>query len=99
MAASFQDREGEGGDGFSFRLATFYAAMFVFAGIVLPFFPVWLEAKGLDSRATGIVLAVPMLMRLISVPLIARLADRWSAFRAVLIAASVGSTLAYVLLS
>ncbi len=102
MAASFQDREGEGGeggDGFSFRLATFYAAMFVFAGIVLPFFPVWLEAKGLDSRATGIVLAVPMLMRLISVPLIARLADRWSAFRAVLIAASVASTLAYVLLS
>ena len=86
-------------DGFSWRLSAFYAAMFVFAGIVLPFFPVWLAAKGLDSRATGIVLAVPMLMRLISVPLIARLADRWSAFRAVLIAASFGSALTYVLLS
>ena len=97
MAASSQDRDAS--DGFSSRLATFYAAMFVFAGIVMPFFPVWLQAKGLDSRATGIVLAVPMLMRLISVPWIARLADRRSAFRAVLIAASVGSALAYVLLS
>src|SRR5947209_20031154 len=79
MAASSQDRDAS--DGFSSRLAIFYAAMFVFAGIVMPFFPVWLQAKGLDSRATGIVLAVPMLMRLVSVPLIARLADRWSAFR------------------
>ena len=94
------DRQGAATtDGFSWRLATFYAAMFVFAGIALPFFPVWLEAKGLDSRATGIVLAVPMLMRLISVPLIARLADRWSAFRTALIAAAIGSTLAYVVLS
>ncbi len=97
MAASSQQRDAS--DGFSWRLATFYAAMFVFAGIVMPFFPVWLQAKGLDSRATGIVLAAPMLMRLVSVPLIARLADRWSAFRAALIAASVGSALAYALLS
>src|SRR6266516_31798 len=97
MAASSQDRDAS--DGFSPRLATFYAAMFVFAGIVMPFFPVWLQAKGLDSRATGIVLAAPMLMRLVSVPLLARLADRWSAFRAALIAASVGSVLAYALLS
>src|SRR5260370_11669245 len=97
MAASSQQRDAS--DGFSWRLATFYAAMFVFAGIVMPFFPVWLQAKGLDSRATGIVLAAPMLMRLVSVPLRARLADRWSAFRAALIAASVGSVLAYALLS
>src|SRR5437667_207710 len=87
MAASSQDRDAS--DGFSPRLATFYAAMFVFAGIVMPFFPVWLQPKGLDSRATGIVLAAPMLMRLVSVPLVARLADRWSASRAALGAASV----------
>jgi PPP family 3-phenylpropionic acid transporter len=86
-------------DGFSARLAAYYAALFVFAGIVMPFFPVWLEAKGLDSRATGVVLAVPMLMRLVSVPLLARLADRRSAFRAALIAASIGSVLAYLVLS
>jgi PPP family 3-phenylpropionic acid transporter len=91
--------EFERGDGFSSRLAAFYAAIFFFSGIVMPYFPVWLAAKGLDSRATGIVLAVPMLMRLVSVPLTARLADRWNAFRGALIAASIGSVLAYAVLS
>ena len=50
-----------------------------FAEIVMPFFPAWLQAKGLNFRATGIVLAVPMFIRLISVPSLARLADRRSA--------------------
>ena len=45
----------------------------------MPFFPARLQAKGLDSRATDIVLAVPMFIRLISVPSLARLADRRSA--------------------
>ena len=57
------------------------------------------QAKELDSRAIGLVLAVPMLMRPVSVPVIARAADRWNALRGVLIAASIGSTLAYLLLS
>ena len=61
-------------DGFSWRLAAFYAAFFRFSSIIMPFFPAWLQAKGLDSRATGIVLAVPMFIRLISVPSLARLA-------------------------
>src|SRR5215471_17223600 len=72
-------------DGFSWRLAAFYAAFFAFSGISMPFFPAWLQAKELDARATGIVLAVPMFMRLISVPSVARLADRRSALRAALI--------------
>ena len=65
----------------------------------MPFFPAWLQAKGLDSRATGIVLAVPMFIRLISVPWLARLADRRSAFRGALISTAIGSASAYVVLS
>ena len=78
-------------DGFSWRLAAFYAAFFGFSGIIMPFFPAWLQAKGLDSRATGIVLAVPMFIRLISVPSLARLADRRNAFRGALISTAFGS--------
>jgi hypothetical protein len=33
-------------DGFSWRLAAFYAAFFGFSGIIMPFFPAWLQAKG-----------------------------------------------------
>ena len=35
-------------DAFATRLALFYAAAFVIHGIQLPFFPVWLKARGLD---------------------------------------------------
>ena len=92
-------RSGNRSDGFSWRLAAFYAAFFGFSGIIMPFFPAWLQAKGLDSRATGIVLAVPMFLRLISVPAVARLADRRSALRGALIASAFGSAAAYVVLS
>ena len=92
-------RSGNRSDKFSWRLAAFYAAFFGFSGIVMPFFPAWLQAKGLDSRATGIVLAVPMFMRLISVSSLARLADRRSAFRAALISTAIGSASAYLVLS
>jgi PPP family 3-phenylpropionic acid transporter len=99
-SASRVPRAGAGEpDGFSWRLALFYAAMFVFIGIVTPFFPVWLQAKGLDSRAMGVVLAVPMFMRLISAPLATRATDRRGAYRAALIATSMTSVLAYTWLS
>jgi hypothetical protein len=92
-------RSGNRSDKFSRRLAAFYATFFGFSGIVMPFFPAWLQAKGLDSRAPGIVLAVPMFMRLISVPSLARLADRRSAFRGALISTAIGSASAYLVLS
>ena len=46
-------------DGFSWRLAAFYAAFFAFSGISMPFFPAWLQAKELDARATGSFLRSP----------------------------------------
>ena len=92
-------RSGNRSDGFSWRLAAFYAAFFGFSGVIMPFFPAWLQAKGLNSLATGIVLAIPMFIRLISVPSLARLADRRSALRGALIASAFGSAAAYVVLS
>jgi MFS transporter, PPP family, 3-phenylpropionic acid transporter len=79
-------------DGFAFRLALFYAGLFVTVGIQVPYFPVWLQAKGLDSRAIGLVLAVPMIARVIAVPLVTRLADRRAALRPALIILSLAST-------
>ena len=71
------------------RLALFYVALFVSIGIQLPFFPLWLEAKGLDAGMIGLVLAAPMVVRLFSVPVLTRLADRRQAVRGAIIIASV----------
>jgi PPP family 3-phenylpropionic acid transporter len=82
-------------DGFGARLALFYAGLFVVVGIQLPFFPVWLKAKGLDAQAIGLVLAAPILVRVVAVPVAARLADRHGALRQVLVLSSAGAAVGY----
>jgi MFS transporter, PPP family, 3-phenylpropionic acid transporter len=84
-------------DGFGARLALFYAGLFVVAGIQLPFFPVWLQAKGLDAQAIGLVVATPILVRVVAVPIAARLADRHGALRQVLVVSSAGAAIGYTL--
>jgi len=76
---------------FASRLSLLYGAFFLYAGLSLPFMPVWFAAKGLDAREIGIVLAVPLAVRVIVVPLATRAADRFSLVRPALVAASVGS--------
>jgi MFS transporter, PPP family, 3-phenylpropionic acid transporter len=75
-------------DRFAVKLGLFYAAYFFFGGVQLPFFPLWLEARGLDARTIGMVIAVPTLVRIFATPLIAHAADRHGAVRATL---SIGS--------
>ncbi len=83
--------------GFAPRLAALYAGIFVMSGIQLPFFPVWLKAKGLDPQMIGIVLAAPIVARLIAVPLVARTADRRDAVRTAIIVTSFLGVAGYVL--
>jgi MFS transporter, PPP family, 3-phenylpropionic acid transporter len=79
-------------DPFAFRLATVYAAFFLFNGIQMPYLPAWLGDRGLDAREIGIVLAVPMLARILAVPLATRLIDRHAeAQTAAAVAATLGA--------
>jgi len=82
-------------DGFALRMAMFYAAFFAFTGIQMPYLPAWLEAKGLDARQIGIVLAVPMLLRVVAVPFATRLVDRRFAAKAALTLAAALSAAGY----
>ena len=79
------------------RLAIFYAALFALPGIQMPFFPVWLEAKGVDAGMIGVVLAAPIVARLLAVPIFMREADRRDAVRAALIVCGFAATAGYVL--
>ena len=75
--------------GFAARLAWLYAALFVMAGIQLPFFPVWLKAKGLDPDMIGLVLAAPIVARVVALPWVTQSADRHDALRGAIVLASV----------
>src|SRR5262249_32258232 len=84
-------------DRFALRLALFYATFFVYLGLSMPFIPAWLAAKGLDAGEIGIVLAAPMVVRVIVVPLATRVADRFGMLRPALVAASLASVLGFAL--
>ena len=80
---------------FALRLAIFYAALFAALGVQVPFLPLWLAAKGLDASTIGMVLSVPMLVRLLAIPLATRIADRQDALRAIIAIASALAMLGY----
>ena len=63
----------------------------------MPFFPLWLGAKGLEAGAIGVVLAAPMLLRLFAIPIGTRLADRAGTLKGALVAAACASAVAFVL--
>ena len=58
------------------RYASFYGGFFLTAGILLPFWPLWLENRGLGPVQIGILLALGPWVRVLTNPLAAQLADR-----------------------
>lgn len=81
-------------DHFALKLGLFYAAYFLFGGVQLPFFPLWLESRGLDAGTIGLIIAVPTVVRIFVTPLIGRQADRRSALKATLVFGSIIGLLA-----
>ena len=58
------------------RLASFYAAYFAAVGIHLPFWPVWLDWRGLTATEIGYVLAAAFWPRIVTSLLIPSVSDR-----------------------
>jgi PPP family 3-phenylpropionic acid transporter len=68
------------------RLSGFYAAYFLAIGIYMPYWPLWLDSRGLDPVEIGWVLAAAFWIKIAAQPTIARIAD-WSGRTRVLTAA------------
>lgn len=61
--------------GFSQRISLFFAAYFFPYGIYIPFFGVWLKSLGMSSEEIGLVLTIPLIIRVIFTPFTTSLAD------------------------
>lgn len=84
--------------GLAARLALFYGATFAVVGVLTPFWPVWLVARGLDAKQIGMVLAVVLALKVVANPVAAHVADRLGERRRpmiVLAAASLGAFALY----
>jgi PPP family 3-phenylpropionic acid transporter len=58
------------------RYASFYGGFFLTAGILLPFWPLWLENRGLGAVQIGLILAIGPWVRVLANPIVAQVADR-----------------------
>lgn len=67
------------------RLSLFYAAYFLFGGIQLPYWPLWLQERGLSPAEIGLVLALTNGVKIVAGPTGGFLADRWAQRRTPLI--------------
>jgi PPP family 3-phenylpropionic acid transporter len=72
-------------------LRFYYAACFVALGVYLPFFPRWLEARGVHGAAMGAVAASVPAMGLVGPPLFGILSDRLGLRGTLLRVACVGA--------
>jgi MFS transporter, PPP family, 3-phenylpropionic acid transporter len=71
------------GRGGLFSFILLYATLYAGFGVVSPFLPTLLQARGLQPGEIGLVLALSTTVRLVSGPLAGRIADFYSALRAV----------------
>ncbi len=83
-------------DGFALRMALLYAAIFAFAGIQIPYLPVWLQAKGLNAQEIGLVLATAMVARPVIVPGAMRIIDRRGWAKGPLVGAAWAACITFV---
>lgn len=79
------------------RLALFYAAYFAAVGVQLPFWPVWLEGRGLGPTEIGYVLAAAFWPRIVTGVLIPSLADRLGERRRPMIGLAAATLAGFVL--
>jgi PPP family 3-phenylpropionic acid transporter len=56
-------------------LASAYVALFLTIGVYLPFFPVFLEARGFTPELIGLAVAIPLIVRLAALPAAGILSD------------------------
>jgi len=83
----------------SLRYALFYATLFLAIGAHLPFWPLWLEGRGLSAAEIGLLLALGSWIKLVANPGLAHLSDRagWNKGTVVLLTAlSVAVFIAFI---
>ncbi|MGA1803516.1 MFS transporter [Rhizobium sp. HT1-10] len=76
IPASIPSPAGRAPPYFRLRSALSYCAPLIVNGIALPFFPVWLATLNFTDHEIGIILAVPMVVRVLVAPVVALFADR-----------------------
>lgn len=83
---------------FRLRTALSYCAPLLVNGVALPFFPVWLASLHFNDHEIGLILAIPMVVRVLVAPVVAMIADRMKERADVLLVSGILSLMTAVAL-
>jgi PPP family 3-phenylpropionic acid transporter len=79
------------------RFIILYTALYAAFGVISPFLPVFLDARGLAAEQIATVMALGTAIRLLSAPLAARFSDRHGVWRGLLSGCAAGATVAAIM--
>lgn len=80
------------------RLSAYFCAYFLYAGALVPYFSLYLAARGYDGGAIAVVLAMPQLARIIAPAFWGWLADRGGAARGIVVFSAAAVLAGFALL-
>lgn len=81
------------------RLSLYFAAYFLYAGAFMPYFTLYLAARGLDAAAIALVMAMPQVARIAAPSFWGWLADRSGQGRAIVIGSAAVLVAGYAALA
>lgn len=81
------------------RLSTFFGAYFVYVGAFVPYFALYLAARGFGAAEIALVMAMPQLARVVAPSFWGWLADRSGAARAIVVGSVAALLAGYALAS
>jgi len=81
----------------SLRIALFYVAIFVVVGVQIPFWPLWLRARGLSAEEIALLFAVGQWTKAATNPLAGIAADRSGEPRLIMLMLSCATAAAFLL--
>lgn len=74
----------------------FYFLYYGLQGVSIPFLPLWLASRGLDSATIGLIVATSFLPKILSTPVVAHVADQTGRAHALIASALAASLLLFV---
>lgn len=78
------------------RLAGFYFAYFAMMGVIIPYWPVWLQSRGLGPVEIAVVLATARWISVGTTPFIAHVADRRGELKRLLVLLMTGVVAGFI---
>ncbi len=80
------------------RLSALSAATFAGIGIYMPFFPIWLESRDIAPAAIGVIVAIPLVVRIVATTPLVALTEKGVEARRLLMVAQLVLALLYMIL-